>query len=135
MILFDNETFATSAVTPTAQPYQPVIDPIDPNPAVEVGRDLTLFCNARGAEPLTVQWVRGENQPLSERATQLPDGRLVIRNIRPEDAGVYICIARNIYASTQLVVNVYVTGESSLVSFFEDMIERLELFLCLNIHW
>ena len=122
-----------SAVTPTASPYQPVIDQVDPNPTVEVEKDLTLFCNARGAEPLTLQWVRGENQPLSERATQQPDGRLVIRNIRPEDAGVYVCIARNNYGTTELVVTVYVTGESSLASIFENVIEILKLRLTLNI--
>lgn len=69
--------------------------------------DLNCF----PGEPIpTVTWSRIDG-PLPETST-INDVFLVIPQVRMEDAGTYVCTARNIGGSVQQRVNLFVKGLS-----------------------
>ena len=59
-----------------------------------MGGDLTLNCSATGDPQPTISWKR-QGGSLPSGRTQQINGDLVISNIRYEDAGSYICVARS----------------------------------------
>ncbi|XP_065150333.1 ADAMTS-like protein 3 isoform X1 [Paramisgurnus dabryanus] len=61
---------------------------------IRVGANLTLECPVKGVPKPTVSWHRKEG-PLSTSATLLPNGSLILRNIAPQDYGIYSCVAAN----------------------------------------
>ena len=59
-----------------------------------MGGNLTLNCRATGGVQPTISWKRqGRSLPLGR--THQNNGNLIIRDIRYEDAGNYICVARS----------------------------------------
>jgi len=58
---------------------------------VPVGGDVSLRCEARGSG-MTIDWKRRDGRNLPPGASYA-DGLLIIRGVREEDAGVYICSA------------------------------------------
>ncbi|NXA34827.1 HMCN2 protein, partial [Eudromia elegans] len=64
--------------------------------AVGAGQRVLLHCEARGQPPPALEW-RRDGAVLQEapRARVLPNGTLLIRAARPEDAGGYACHAHN----------------------------------------
>jgi len=61
---------------------------------VIVGDTLTLNCNATGDPQPVISWKKqGGQLPVGRR--QLINGALVIRDIKKEDAGNYICVAKS----------------------------------------
>ncbi|NXA49877.1 HMCN2 protein, partial [Nothocercus julius] len=64
--------------------------------AVGAGQRVLLHCEARGEPTPSLEW-RQDSAALQEgpRARVLPNAMLLIRAARPEDAGSYICHARN----------------------------------------
>ena len=59
---------------------------------VLIGETLTLNCSATGDPEPAVNWKKQEAQLPVGRSQQI-NGGLVIRNIKKEDAGIYICAA------------------------------------------
>ena len=59
---------------------------------VLIGETLTLNCSATGDPEPAMNWKKQEAQLPVGRSQQI-NGGLVIRNIKKEDAGIYICAA------------------------------------------
>ena len=57
----------------------------------------------------TLVWTRQGNGKLSNRAMDF-NGILTIQNVRPEDAGVYICTGSNMYAMDEGNAALFVLG-------------------------
>ena len=60
-----------------------------------VGGSLTLNCSATGDPQPVISWKRQGAQLPVGRSHQQVNGALVIRDIRNEDAGNYICVAKS----------------------------------------
>nr|XP_042899314.1 hemicentin-1 isoform X1 [Parasteatoda tepidariorum] len=58
------------------------------------GRNMGLFCSAKGFPPPHIIWQRN-GIPISGASNSAKSGKLIIENIRPEDSGTYVCIATN----------------------------------------
>ncbi|XP_043540027.1 leucine-rich repeat and immunoglobulin-like domain-containing nogo receptor-interacting protein 3 [Chiloscyllium plagiosum] len=77
--------------------------------SVREGRPVTLRCSADGNPPPDILWLNPRRQrlgaptpgpfplagPALGRSRLLPDGSLEIASVRPQDAGIYRCVARN----------------------------------------
>ena len=59
------------------------------------GGTLTLNCSATGDPQPVISWKRQGSQLPVGRSHQQINGALVIRDIRNEDAGSYICVAKS----------------------------------------
>ena len=57
-----------------------------------MGRDVTLTCNASGADNLKYQWMRMENKTIPSTATGVNSNSLIIPSIRVDDSGQYKCV-------------------------------------------
>ena len=70
---------------------------IKPPAKVVAGPDdaLTLNCSATGDPQPVISWKRQGAQLPVGRSHQQINGALVIRDIRNEDAGIYICVAKS----------------------------------------
>lgn len=71
------------------------------------GEDATFYCFAGGKQRPRIAWTRKNGEPLSRRV--VVSGKiLLIRKVRKEDEGAYVCIARNVYgfetATSELTV-------------------------------
>uniref|UniRef100_A0A8C5CHM1 Heparan sulfate proteoglycan 2 n=1 Tax=Gadus morhua TaxID=8049 RepID=A0A8C5CHM1_GADMO len=65
---------------------------------IRPGATVSFICTAKSKSPAyTLVWTRQGNGKLSNRAMDF-NGILTIQNVRPEDAGVYICTGSNMYA-------------------------------------
>ena len=60
------------------------------------GATVRLRCTAAGA--ISVSWTR-QNSLLPPNHINFPDGSLMLRAVRKEDAGIYVCTARNRFRS------------------------------------
>ena len=59
---------------------------------VGVGRDVTLTCNASGADNLKYQWMRMGNKTIPSTVTGVSSNTLVIPSVRVDDSGQYKCV-------------------------------------------
>ena len=57
-----------------------------------VGTNITLTCNASGADNLMYQWMRMGNKTIPSTATGVNSNTLIIPSIRVDDSGHYKCI-------------------------------------------
>ena len=57
-----------------------------------MGRDITLTCNASGADNLKYQWMRMGNKTIPSTATGVNSNTLIIPSIRVDDSGQYKCV-------------------------------------------
>ena len=57
-----------------------------------VGRDVTLTCNASGADNLKYQWMRMGNKTIPSTARGVNTSTLIIPNITVDDSGQYKCV-------------------------------------------
>lgn len=64
----------------------------------EEGDNALFYCYARGPQTLRFSWSRENGQPMSRRVS-IAGKRLIIRGVKKEDEGTYLCTARNIYGS------------------------------------
>ncbi|XP_026540354.1 sialic acid-binding Ig-like lectin 5 [Notechis scutatus] len=69
---------------------------------VKEGNTVTLICTADGRPPPNLSWMK-ENQKVGE-----PTGYLQLREIGPEDAGKYQCLANSQHGSLKTMVEVIV---------------------------
>lgn len=71
------------------------------------GQYATFYCFAGGKQRPRMAWTRRDGKPLSRRV--VVSGKvLLIRRVKKEDEGDYVCTARNAYgfetATSQLIV-------------------------------
>lgn len=57
-----------------------------------MGRNVTLTCNASGADNLKYQWMRMENKTIPSTAIGVNSSTLVIPSIRVDNSGQYKCV-------------------------------------------
>ena len=57
-----------------------------------VGRDVTLTCNASGADNLNYQWMRMGNKTIPLTAAGVNSNTLTIPSISVDDSGQYKCV-------------------------------------------
>uniref|UniRef100_A0A3P9A7C4 Inactive tyrosine-protein kinase 7 n=1 Tax=Esox lucius TaxID=8010 RepID=A0A3P9A7C4_ESOLU len=89
--------------TPTPQPSQ----------CLELDKESTVQCSAKGREPPNIQWAKADGGDLPEHVNQTA-GLLHFSRVTRDDAGNYTCVASNslqgrITAPVQLTVAVYIT--------------------------
>ncbi|XP_063001421.1 basement membrane-specific heparan sulfate proteoglycan core protein [Elgaria multicarinata webbii] len=85
---------------------------------VKPGVDVTFVCTAKSKSPAyTLVWTRQNNGKLSSRAMDF-NGILTIRNVQPEDAGVYICTGSNMFDMDEGVATLYVQAPSKTQMFY-----------------
>ena len=72
-------------------------------------------CEARGTPNPTIGWRRLDNSPLPKlRASVLLTNALKIVDIQTEDAGSYVCEAKNVFGLEQAYATLAVQGIDSI---------------------
>uniref|UniRef100_A0A7M4G0V1 Basement membrane-specific heparan sulfate proteoglycan core protein n=1 Tax=Crocodylus porosus TaxID=8502 RepID=A0A7M4G0V1_CROPO len=75
---------------------------------VKPGADVTFICTAKSKSPAyTLVWTRQNNGKLPSRAMDF-NGILTIRNVQPEDAGIYVCTGSNMLDMDEGTATLYV---------------------------
>ena len=64
-------------------------------------------CQAEGYPPPKLTWIRLVS-PLPVGKTDVKEGRLAIRNLRPVDSGLYQCVATNSLGTKKATMNLIV---------------------------
>ena len=79
-------------------------------------KGLAVFeCEARGTPNPTISWRRLDNSPLPKlRASVLLTDALKIVDVQPEDAGSYVCEAKNVFGLEQAYATLAVQGINSI---------------------
>ena len=99
-------------------------------------------CQAEGYPPPKLNWIRLV-MPLPIGKTDVKEGRLTIRNLRPADSGLYQCVATNSMGSKKATMNFFVQkGPGLYIACYADLIyilikhftERLALQLAMFRH-
>ena len=89
---------------------------VPPSPLLEAkaGTDVVLHCSADGSGEPSYQWFRN-GERLTRGPRLQPRRRLLLRAVRPSDAGAYSCAASNTAAGMVAASNgslpLVVTGE------------------------
>lgn len=74
---------------------------VEPNNiSVRQGAEVTLICKTSSQLPVTISWSRADKSPLDENHSTRRNV-LVIRNIKNDDQGTYICLARNSFGASK----------------------------------
>ncbi|KAK2851858.1 hypothetical protein Q5P01_008134 [Channa striata] len=85
---------------------------------VRVGSTVSFICTAKSKSPAyTLVWTRRGNGKLPNRAMDF-NGILTIRNVQPEDAGVYVCTGSNMFAMDEGSAILYVPEASQTQMFY-----------------
>lgn len=74
--------------------------------------DVTISCDVRGYPAPDVKWFKADKTNLPEGRTEIRNDSLVIRNIREEESGTYVCRAQNAYGSAKMKYSVVVARKS-----------------------
>ncbi|XP_066462350.1 basement membrane-specific heparan sulfate proteoglycan core protein isoform X4 [Eleutherodactylus coqui] len=93
-----------------AAPIRPITVTVEEQrvQTVRQGTDVTFICTAKSTSPAyTLVWTRQNNGKLPERAMDF-NGILTIRNVHPEDAGIYICTGSNMFDMDEGNATLYV---------------------------
>ena len=64
-------------------------------------------CQAEGYPPPKLTWIRLD-MPLPAGKTEVKEGKLTIRNLRPVDSGLYQCVATNSLGTKKATMNLFV---------------------------
>ncbi|GAB6018614.1 hypothetical protein CHUAL_000299 [Chamberlinius hualienensis] len=75
--------------------------------AAHPGEDVHFRCQATGDEPIHLEW-RKVSGNLRSSSVSISGGDLVFRGVNVEDAGRYVCTARNHVGTSEGVAEVYV---------------------------
>ncbi|XP_072101165.1 basement membrane-specific heparan sulfate proteoglycan core protein isoform X3 [Mobula birostris] len=90
-----------------------VVSVIPPRVEVEQGGTVSLRCQVIGQAPFYYYWSRADGRALSSRVQQRGQGEeLLIHEINPSDAGIYICTCRNLERTNSSQVEVIVSAPS-----------------------
>ncbi|XP_040441615.1 LOW QUALITY PROTEIN: basement membrane-specific heparan sulfate proteoglycan core protein [Falco naumanni] len=85
---------------------------------VKPGADVTFVCTAKSKSPAyTLVWTRQNHGTLPAGAVDF-NGILTLRNVRPEDAGVYICTGSNMLDMDEGTATLYVQAPSKTQMFY-----------------
>ncbi|XP_041319302.1 basement membrane-specific heparan sulfate proteoglycan core protein isoform X8 [Pyrgilauda ruficollis] len=85
---------------------------------VQPGADVTFVCTAKSKSPAyTLVWTRQNHGTLPAGAVDF-NGILTLRNVRPQDAGVYVCTGSNMLDMDQGTATLYVQAASKTQMFY-----------------
>ncbi|XP_044138378.1 basement membrane-specific heparan sulfate proteoglycan core protein isoform X4 [Bufo gargarizans] len=110
-----------------ASPIRPITVTVEEQRVQRVrqGVDVTFICTAKSTSPAyTLVWTRQNSGNLPERAMDF-NGILTIRNVQPEDAGIYICTGSNMFDMDEGNATLYVQ-EASHTQMFYGPFETIE---------
>ena len=79
----------------------------------EEGGNALFYCFAGGQPKPGFSWSRKDKQPMSRRVF-IKGKRLLIRGVKKEDEGTYLCTARNVYGSEISSGQLTVKGKTCL---------------------
>ncbi|XP_075696695.1 basement membrane-specific heparan sulfate proteoglycan core protein [Rhinoderma darwinii] len=99
-----------------AAPIRPITVTVEEQrvQSVQHGADVTFICTAKSTSPAyTLVWTRQNSGKLPERAMDF-NGILTIRNVQPEDAGIYICTGSNMFDMDEGNATLYVQAGAGL---------------------
>ena len=77
-------------------------------------------CQAKGFPPPRITWTRLIT-PFPAGKTEIKEGNLTIRNLRPVDGGLYQCIATNSMGTKHFTMNVNVQRRGMLTIGLEKL--------------
>ena len=75
------------------------------------GDDLDLYCEATATPAPTLTWFKDGRELISSDHVTLAGRRVQLRTLRRSDAGVYMCIFKNIVGSVSHVMKLVIHGE------------------------
>lgn len=104
----------------TTSPSKPIEVTVEEpkSQTVRVGSTISFICTAKSKSPAyTLVWTRRGNGKLPNRAMDF-NGILTIRNVQPEDAGVYVCTGSNMFAMDEGSAILYVPEASQTQMFY-----------------
>ena len=78
-------------------------------------------CQADGYPPPKLTWIRLV-MPLPTGKTEVKEGKLTIRNLRPVDSGLYQCVATNSLGTKKATMNLFVTAAGLYIARYADLI-------------
>ncbi|CAM4577609.1 unnamed protein product [Lepidochelys kempii] len=86
--------------------------------SVKPGADVTFICTAKSKSPAyTLVWTRQNHGKLPRRAMDF-NGILTIRNVQPEDAGIYVCTGSNMLDMAEGTATLHVQAPSKTQMFY-----------------
>ncbi|KAM3922273.1 basement membrane-specific heparan sulfate proteoglycan core protein isoform 4-T4 [Leptodactylus fuscus] len=103
-----------------AAPVRPITVTVEEQrvQSVRQGADVTFICTAKSTSPAyTLVWTRQNSGKLPERAMDF-NGILTIRNVQPEDGGIYICTGSNMFDMDEGNATLYVQEVSHTQMFY-----------------
>ncbi|KAM8796373.1 basement membrane-specific heparan sulfate proteoglycan core protein [Eudromia elegans] len=104
----------------TESPSKPIMVTVEEKRVqrVKPGADVTFICTAKSKSPAyTLVWTRQHHGKLPSRAMDF-NGILTIRNVQPEDAGVYVCTGSNMLDMDEGTATLYVQAPSKTQMFY-----------------
>ncbi|XP_039364874.1 basement membrane-specific heparan sulfate proteoglycan core protein isoform X5 [Mauremys reevesii] len=86
--------------------------------SVKPGADVTFICTAKSQSPAyTLVWTRQNHGKLPRRAMDF-NGILTIRNVQPEDTGIYVCTGSNMLAMAEGTATLHVQAPPKTQMFY-----------------
>ncbi|KAM9115672.1 basement membrane-specific heparan sulfate proteoglycan core protein isoform 4-T4 [Pangshura tecta] len=86
--------------------------------SVKPGADVTFICTAKSQSPAyTLVWTRQNHGKLPRRAMDF-NGILTIRNVQPEDAGIYVCTGSNMLDMAEGMATLHVQAPPKTQMFY-----------------
>nr|XP_056721446.1 basement membrane-specific heparan sulfate proteoglycan core protein [Euleptes europaea] len=104
----------------TEAPSKPIMVTVEEKKVqtVQPGSDVTFVCTAKSKSPAyTLVWTRQNHGKLPSRAMDF-NGILTIRNVQPQDAGIYICTGSNMFDMDEGVATLHVSAPSKTQMFY-----------------
>ena len=71
------------------------------------GKSVTIECKVSSTLPVTVTWIRADGSPIDE-SYLVKDTVLLIRNVKTDDEGTYICVGKNKFGASKATVELSV---------------------------
>ena len=78
-------------------------------------------CQAKGYPPPKLSWIRFV-MPLPAGKTEVKEGKLTIRNLRPVDSGLYQCVVTNSLGTKKATMNLFVQSTGLYIARYADFI-------------
>uniref|UniRef100_A0A8C3FNL1 Heparan sulfate proteoglycan 2 n=1 Tax=Chrysemys picta bellii TaxID=8478 RepID=A0A8C3FNL1_CHRPI len=104
-------------VVVTEAPSKPITVTVEEKrvQSVKPGADVTFICTAKSKSPAyTLVWTRQNHGKLPRRAMDF-NGILTIRNVQPEDAGIYVCTGSNMLDMAEGTATLHVQAATAVL--------------------
>ncbi|XP_053865478.1 basement membrane-specific heparan sulfate proteoglycan core protein isoform X4 [Malaclemys terrapin pileata] len=107
-------------VVVTEAPSKPITVTVEEKrvQSVKPGADVTFICTAKSKSPAyTLVWTRQNHGKLPRRAMDF-NGILTIRNVQPEDTGIYVCTGSNMLDMAEGTATLHVQAPPKTQMFY-----------------